>query len=298
MIRMESAKRQKVFIHGLEYRADLNGRECTLLDGHAQPERLRLLCDGQILNVKESNVEDGDSHRARLAKAAARLSDAAVDCALEDLVCSLLRAAVDANAQDVELQAALVEKRRAQEAEERETERIEREQHWTQWLLEQEQHRSEEEQRDRKRAYEMVEFGTQREVYEEWLEMMREHRRDPSYYDRLLGAGADDSEFDPEDPNGGADEHFVPWRFDPGDPQGGTDQDGAPWGLHPFYDYGYERCLGKGRVLWDLLRPSVRRVGSRAVDKKRYWECVEEAAKALERVRIARARRGLVDDPL
>eukprot|EP00966_Prymnesium_polylepis_P184855 4284121-Prymnesium_polylepis.1 len=64
--------------------------------------------------------------------------------------------------------------------------------------------------------------------------MMRGHRRDPSYDDRLLGAGADDSEFDPEDPNG----WFVPWRFDPGDPDGGTDQDGASWGLHPFYDYG------------------------------------------------------------
>eukprot|EP00966_Prymnesium_polylepis_P139522 3223907-Prymnesium_polylepis.1 len=84
---MESAKRQKVvFIHGLQHRVDLNGRECMLLDdGRAQPGKLRLLCDAEILNVKESNVEDGDCHCARLARAAARLSDAAVDCVLEDL---------------------------------------------------------------------------------------------------------------------------------------------------------------------------------------------------------------------
>ena len=106
--------------------------------------------------------------------------------------------------------------------------------------------------------------------------MMRHHRRDPEYYEELLRSG----------------------QIDSADPDGGVDADGAPWGEHPFYDYGFEERLGRGRVLWDILRPSVGRACRRAWETALFWECVEKAASTIECIRIARAQRGLVDDPL
>ena len=75
-----------------------------------------------------------------------------------------------------------------------------------------------------------------------YLDMRRHHRRDPGFYDEALARGLI---ADPHDPDGGCvlDNH-------------GAVLD-APWGCHPFYDYGYERRLGKGRVLWDELRPAL-----------------------------------------
>ena len=55
---------------------------------------------------------------------------------------------------------------------------------------------------------------------------------------------------------------------------------------------------GGGRVLWDILRPSVGRACRRAWETALFWECVEKAASTIECIRIARAQRGLVDDPL
>ena len=51
-------------------------------------------------------------------------------------------------------------------------------------------------------------------------------------------------------------------------------------------------------MLWDILRPSVGRACRRAWETALFWECVEKAASTIECIRIARAQRGLVDDPL
>lgn len=65
--------------------------------------------------------------------------------------------------------------------------------------------------------------------------MRRQNRRDPEFYEAEVASG----------------------RLDLNDYYGGVDEDGAPWGCHPYWDYGYERTLGSGRVLWDELRPAL-----------------------------------------
>jgi hypothetical protein len=106
-----------VFVNGLRFRTDLNGRECTVLEGSSSAKRLRLLCDGEVLSVKKCNVEDGGSRRKRMEEQCARLSGAVVDAVEDDLVLWLLRAAVDAAAQRPEVKAVLDAQREAEEEE-------------------------------------------------------------------------------------------------------------------------------------------------------------------------------------
>ena len=72
------------------------------------------------------------------------------------------------------------------------------------------------------------------EAYQEWLDVMRRFRTDPTFFDDVLNR---------EDPMGGG--------FD-------ANQDYVMYGIHPFYDYGFETQRGRGRVLWDLLRPRLK----------------------------------------
>lgn len=73
------------------------------------------------------------------------------------------------------------------------------------------------------------------EVYQEWLDVIRRFRADPTLFDDVVNR---------EDPLGRS--------FD------ANQEDGiiyVEYGIHPFYDYGFETKRGRGRVLWDLLRP-------------------------------------------
>jgi hypothetical protein len=72
------------------------------------------------------------------------------------------------------------------------------------------------------------------ERYQEWLNVMRRFRTDPTYFDDVLNR---------DDPMGAG--------FD-------ANQDYDVYGIHPFYDYGFETERGRGRVLWDLLRPRLK----------------------------------------
>ena len=63
---------------------------------------------------------------------------------------------------------------------------------------------------------------------------MRRFRADPTYFDDVLNR---------DDPMGVG--------FD-------ANHDYDVYGIHPFYDYGFETKRGRGRVLWDLLRPRLK----------------------------------------
>lgn len=81
------------------------------------------------------------------------------------------------------------------------------------------------------------EFKGGRQMYEEWLTMMRFARAGHSRYATVP---------DRNSPFGGIVDRdsYFPYAE-------------THFGLHPHYDYGYFSKLGRGRVLWDLVRPAV-----------------------------------------
>ena len=177
-----------LYIHGLRFRPDLNGRECTLLVLGASSGRLRLACDGEILNLKPQNVEDDGGRRARLEKEAEeqlrqqRLSTGAVEAAEQHTSALLLRAGADAVAQDVRL---------AREAEES---RLHSQ------LLEEEAIRAGFSSEGERCFYEL-----------DFLAMRRHYRRDPGYY----AAAVASDRLDPTDPDGGFDADGAPYESHP-----------------------------------------------------------------------------------
>ena len=144
-----------------------------------------------------------------------------------------------------------------------------------------------EEEHRRQEALEVEEYGMPQELgftglsargnYEAWLEVVRTHRQDPRYYDDVP---------DRTCPWGG----MVDYSNEPTEPE---PED--PYGMHPYFDYGYVARLGKGRVMWDLLRPKLRRAAQLEWWRSCDWHCCEEAAKSIERARIARSKRGVID---
>ena len=220
-------------IHSLQHRADLNGRVCTDL-GPLRNGKRKLSCDGNELHVKESNLETKDERDERLINS--------VDAVMEELVNCLLRESVDAAAQDHGVKAAIEEERRAKDAKarlEREQEQLRREAREAEeealWDAEEAEYGYPFLREDYRSS---PHHGTPREVYEKWLSVSLEHRRHPELRSTVPAHS---------DLLGGITYYGGQYEYD------------EHHGPHPYNsDYAYVSRLGKGRVLWDIFRPTLR----------------------------------------
>jgi hypothetical protein len=271
-----------VVLHSMKGRVDLNGRTVVMV-GRAG-KRYRLACeDGEVVCVKQENMWTAQEYECQVLKA-----QRATCATLEATVAYLVESCVQKVADDEDM-AGREEERRRQEALEVEEYGMPQELGFTglsaggnyeAWL-------EVEEERRRQEALEVEEYGMPQELgftglsaggnYEAWLEVVRTHRQDPRYYDDVP---------DRTCPYGGV----MDYGNEPTEPE-----PEEPYGMHPYFDYGYVARLGKGRVMWDLLRPKLRRAAQLEWWRSCYWHCCEEAAKSIERARIARSKRGVID---
>lgn len=204
-------------IYAFRGRVDLNGKNVSLVDAGAERSLMRVVDTGELIRVRSRNF------KGPLTPDFVEV-DALLDAVL-DRVCVNKAVRIKRQKRDDEREAerqkreAKREAERVRQAEKEEEERRMQDPEYLAWL-EREEAAAEEE--------------AEEERYQEWLDVMRRFKADPTLFDDVLNR---------DDPMGAG--------FD-------ANHDYDVYGIHPFYDYGFETKRGRGRVLWDLLRPRLK----------------------------------------